>query len=115
MLTKWIWEWLGLIVFLVAMLTGQFGCAVIIEDEGEVEFTFGTTIGIKSSSSTTHSESRATIESQAFEDWFKARAGGDGATDGEDKPVDGGTGGATNDGDETGGEGEEEVDVTKVP
>ncbi len=29
MLSDWIWKWLGLFVFLVAVLTGQFGCTVV--------------------------------------------------------------------------------------
>lgn len=59
--------------FLVLAILCGSGCTIRLEDKGSVKFTFGTTIGIEHSSSETHSESRATIESQAFEDWLKSK------------------------------------------
>lgn len=55
---------------LVTMLAAISGCSIVLEDEGSVKFTFGTTIGIESSSSTTHSKSNATFAPQSLDEWF---------------------------------------------
>lgn len=73
MISKWLWDWIGWIVLVLAVLFGQLGCTIRLKDKGSVKFTFGTTIGIESQWSGTGQESKATLESQAFEDWLKSK------------------------------------------
>ena len=64
-----------LIKILFSLLAGVFmlasgGCAVILEDGGEIEFTFGTSLGVKHHASGTGQKSVARIESQSIEKWL---------------------------------------------
>ncbi len=55
---------------LAAMAMFVCGCTITLQDEGSVRLTFGTQIGIESTSSTTSSKSMASIESPSFIDWL---------------------------------------------
>lgn len=64
-----------LLKVLAGFLAGLFlsvlaGCTITLQDEGSVRLTFGTTIGVESTSSTTNSESNATFEPKSLAEWI---------------------------------------------
>jgi hypothetical protein len=53
----------------LVMVVGA-GCTIHLQDEGSVKLTFGTTIGVESTSSTTNSKSEASFKPQSFAAWI---------------------------------------------
>ncbi len=55
---------------LTLALLAWSGCIVRLQDKGELELFFGTSIGLRSSTSETKSESEAELKPQTLTAWF---------------------------------------------
>lgn len=61
----------ALVIGAVLLLCG--GCAVTLRDAGSIELFFGTSLGVRTTTSSTQSESEARLASQPLEDWIKSQ------------------------------------------